>query len=82
MNDVFLIAIVVVLVVVAALLAMILVRVIGLARGRDEGARDAAELRGRFDALARGVADHERDVRNDLAVARNDATSASAALRQ
>jgi DNA recombination protein RmuC len=82
MNDVFLIAIVVVLVVVAALLAMILVRVIGLVRGRDEGARDAAELRGRFDALARGVADHERDVRNDLTVARNDATSASAALRQ
>jgi len=82
MNDVFLIAIVVVLVVVAALLAMILVRVIGLGRERDGAARDVAALRGRFDALSQGIADHERDVRTDLAVARNDATSASAALRQ
>jgi DNA recombination protein RmuC len=82
MNDVFLIAIVVVLVVVAALLAMILVRVIGLGRERDDSARDVAALRGRFDALSQGIADHERDVRSDLTVARNDATSASAALRQ
>ena len=82
MNDVFLIAIVVVLVVVAALLAMILVRVIGLGRERDDAARELAALRGRFDALSQGIADHERDVRTDLTVARNDATSASAALRQ
>lgn len=82
MNDVFLIALVVVLVVVAALLAMILVRVTGLGRERDDAARDLAALRGRFDALSQGIADHERDVRADLVVARNDATSASAALRQ
>ena len=82
MNDVFLIAIVVVLVVVAALLAMILARVIGLGRERADTARDVAALRGCFDAVSQGIADHERDVRTDLTVARNDATSASASLRQ
>ena len=82
MNEAILIAGVVVLVVIAALLAMILVRVVGLGRERDEGARDLAQWRGRFDAVSQGIADHERDVRTDLTVARNDATSASASLRQ
>jgi DNA recombination protein RmuC len=82
MSDVFLIAIVVVLVVLAALAAMILARVVALGRGRDEAARDAAELRGRFEALGRGVADHERDVRGDLATARTDAAGAAGALRR
>lgn len=82
MDEAWLIAIVVVLVVLAALAAMILVRVVALGRERDLAARDAAELRGRFDALARGIADHERDVRGDLASSRNDASAAAAALRQ
>ena len=82
MNDAWVIAIVVVLVVLAALAAMILVRVIALARGGDDAARDVAELRGRFDALMRGSADHERDVRADLASARNDSTAAALTLRQ
>ena len=82
MDEAWLIAIVVVLVVLAALAAMILVRVVALGRERDLAARDAAELRGRFDALARGIADHERDVRGDLAGSRNDASAAAAALRQ
>jgi DNA recombination protein RmuC len=82
MNEAILIAGVVVLVVIAALLAMILVRVVGLGRERDEGARDLAQWRGRFDALSQGIADHERDVRNDLTTARNEATSTSARLRE
>jgi DNA recombination protein RmuC len=82
MNDAILIAIVVVLVVIAAVAAMILVRVIALARERDASARDAAALRGQFEALARGIADHERDVRTDLTTSRNDATAAASTLRQ
>src|SRR6478672_8065694 len=69
-------------VLLAALSAMTLVRVMALARERDTAARDAAELRGRLEAIGRGVVDHERDVRQDLAIARNEAAVAGTALRQ
>src|SRR3954449_6819609 len=61
----------------AALSAMTLVRVMELARERDAAARDAAELRGRLEAIGRSVVDHERDVRQDLAIARNEAAGAA-----
>jgi DNA recombination protein RmuC len=58
------------------------VRLTALSRERDGAARDAAELRGRLEAIGRGVVDHERDVRQDLAIARNEAAGAGTALRQ
>ena len=69
-------------VVVIALLVALLVRQGALARDRDAAAREGAELRGRLEAFGRGVADHERDVRQDLAIARNEAAGAGTALRQ
>jgi DNA recombination protein RmuC len=82
MNDAWLIAAVVALLALLALAAMTLVRVIGLARERDVAARDTAEMRGRLETIDRGLSDHERDVRADLAAARNDASAAGIALRQ
>lgn len=82
MNDALLIGMIVGWVIVVALAAMTLMRVATLARERDSAGRDAAELRGRLDAIGRGFADHERDVRSDLATARNEGAAAGAALRQ
>ena len=69
-------------VVVIALLVAVLLRFGALARDRDAAVREGAELRGRLEAFGRGVADHERDVRQDLAIARNEAAGAGTALRQ
>ena len=77
--------IVVALVALCALLAVsavTLVRVIALARERDAASREVADLRGRLEAIGRGVVDHERDVRQDLAIARNEAAGAGTSLRQ
>jgi DNA recombination protein RmuC len=82
MSEIGWIAATVGFIVLAALSVMTLVRLTGLARERDAAARDAAEVRGRIEALGRGVADHERDVRQDLAIARNEAANAATALRQ
>src|SRR6476661_8343788 len=82
MIEIGWIAAIVGFVVHAALSAMTLVRLAGLVRERDTAARDAAEVRGRLEAIGRGVADHERDVRQDLAIARNEAANAGTALRQ
>ena len=82
MNEALLIGVVIGFAILAALAAMTLVRVMGLARERDTAARDAAELRGRLEVFGRDVADHERDVRGDLATARNEAATVGAALRQ
>ena len=69
-------------VVVVALLVVMLLRLGALARDREAASREGAELRGRLEAFGRGVADHERDVRQDLAIARNEAAGAGTALRQ
>ena len=82
MNDAWLIALVVGFVALLALCALILYRVGSLAGERDTAARDAAEMRGRLESIGRGIADHERDVRQDLAIARNESAGAGTALRQ
>ena len=82
MNDAGLIALVVGFVALLALCALILYRVGSLAGERDTAARDAAEMRGRLESIGRGIADHERDVRQDLAIARNESAGAGTALRQ
>ena len=82
MSEIGVIVTVTGIAVLIALSAMTLVRLIALARERDTASRDAAELRGRLESIGRGVADHERDVRQDLAIARNEAAGAGIALRQ
>lgn len=77
--------------VVAALVALALVvlligialhRIGRLGADREAAARDATSLAVRFDALASGVANHERDVRGDLVAARDDAAAAGQRLRE
>src|SRR5689334_14671181 len=82
MIEYVLMAVVVALVVLIGLAAAILVRLTGLARSRDRDARDAAELRGLLEAFGRDAANHERDIRADLATARNESTASGAALRK
>jgi len=82
MNDAWLIVAVVALIALLALSVMTLGRLIALARDRDASTRDAGDLRGRLEAIGRSVVDHERDVRQDLAIARNEAAGAGTALRQ
>jgi len=82
MIEYVLMAVVVALVVLIGLAAAILVRLTGLARSRDRDAREAAELRGLLEAFGRDAANHERDIRADLATARNESAASGAALRK
>src|SRR5689334_12054913 len=82
MTDMAWIFAVVAFVVLAALSVTMLVRLIALGRDRGTAAREAAEVRGRLEAIGRNVADHERDVRQELAIARNESANAGTALRQ
>jgi DNA recombination protein RmuC len=65
-----------------ALLALALSRLAVLARDRERGAIDAAALMARLDAAAKGAAEHERDMRGDLAMARNEQADTAANLRR
>jgi DNA recombination protein RmuC len=82
MNDPWLLVAGIGLVVLIALAAAILVRLGGLVRERAGTSREIAELSGRLEGIGRDIADHERDVRQDLAIARNEAAGAGIALRQ
>jgi DNA recombination protein RmuC len=64
------------------LLALALSRLAVLARDRERGAIDAAALMARLDAAAKGAAEHERDMRGDLAMARNEQADTAANLRR
>lgn len=65
-----------------ALAAIALARVTMLVRTRDASANAGADLQGRLASLGARLSDHERDVRTDLAIARNEAAGAATALRQ
>ncbi|MDE2359855.1 MAG: DNA recombination protein RmuC [Betaproteobacteria bacterium] len=68
---------------VAVVLGLLtLIRVGALARERDSSTRDAAALRVHFEAFVRSVADHERDVRSDLAAARDEYAVTGTRLRE
>jgi DNA recombination protein RmuC len=82
MNDAWLFAAVAAFAVLLAVGAATLLRLIALSRQRESASRDAAEMRGRLESFGRAVADHERDVRQDLAIARNESANAGTALRQ
>jgi DNA recombination protein RmuC len=82
MIETLLIVIGIGLLVLVAIAAISLARVTALARSRDASAGAAADMRGRLDAIGTSLADHERDVRTDLAIARNEQAGTATALRQ
>ncbi|HLX30680.1 MAG TPA: DNA recombination protein RmuC [Casimicrobiaceae bacterium] len=65
-----------------ALAGIALARVTMLVRTRDANASAGADLQGRLASLGTRLSDHERDVRTDLAIARNEAAGAATSLRQ
>ena len=73
-----LIAIAVALIVLIVLGSIGLARLMALARARDAAARDVTQLRALVEALGRGASDHERDIRTDLAIARNESAGGNA----
>jgi len=82
MPDWFFVAGAVVLVALTVLAIVIVVRLGALVRERDAGVRDAADVRARLDALGQSGAQHERDVRGDLAAARREQVEGGAVLRR
>ena len=68
-----------------AILALVIVLVArpgGAGNLREQAARDAAEIRGRLDAFAKSTAEHERDIRADLAAARREQVDSAVQLRR
>src|SRR5262245_52804890 len=59
-----------------------LIRLSSLARERERAVREAADLRARLDTYAQAAAEHERDMRSDLAVARKEQGDAASQLRR
>jgi len=67
---------------VVALGALTFARLGRLVRERDGAAREAADLRTRLEAFAQASAQHERDMREDLATARREQSEAAVTLRR
>jgi DNA recombination protein RmuC len=82
LTQLLLVAVLVALIVAVVLGGVGLARLAALARARDASARDIGELRGLLEAFGRDAGDHERDIRTDLAIARNEAAGAATTLRQ
>jgi DNA recombination protein RmuC len=57
-------------------------RLARLVQQRDASAREATDLRARLEAFAQASAQHERDMREDLAAARREQSDAAIALRR
>ena len=81
MRDTWEVVAVIALAAIVVLLVVALFRLAAIARDRVGGAREAADLRARLEALAQAGAEHERDMRADLAIARREQGEAAAALR-
>ena len=77
MSSALTIAVVVALVVVAVLLVVVLLRLNSVAATRDSATREVADLRTRVEVLAATNADFERDLRQDLAIARTEQGAAA-----
>ena len=81
MTTALLIVIVVVLLIVAAMTAFALQRVAALLAARDAAARAAAEVHTRLEVLSAQGADLERDLKQDLAIARAEQAGAAQSAR-
>jgi DNA recombination protein RmuC len=82
MNETLFALTTIALIAIAILIAVILIRLSSIARDRDAAMREAVDLRARFDAFAHGAAEHERDMRGDLATARKEQGDTAMALRK
>jgi DNA recombination protein RmuC len=81
MNEVWQGLAAVALVAILVLVVVALFRLASIARERDAATREAADLRARLDAFAQAAAEHERDMRGDLAIARREQSETAAVLR-
>ena len=82
MNEAWQAIAAIALVAILVLMIVALFRLAALARARDGAAREAADLRARLDAFAQAAAEHERDMRADLGVARREQGEAATVLRR
>jgi len=82
MNELWLAIGAVALVVIVVLIIVALVRLAALARDREEASRDTLAVRARIEAFTRSAAEHERDMRGDLATARREQGETAAVLRR
>jgi DNA recombination protein RmuC len=81
MLEISTVTILAALAVIAVLVAIVLLRQGSAASARTEAARDAAGLAARLNALAQESAEFERSLRQDLANARTEQTTAAQAAR-
>ena len=81
MPDASIVVVIAAIVVVALLLAVVLSRLGPLVAARDEAVRASAELKARLDMLAAQGVDLERDMRQDLSLARTEQAAAAAGSR-
>ena len=82
MNQTFLLLACAALVALLLLVGLVLARLGSIARDRDAATREAADLRARFETFAHAAAEHERDMRSDLATARREQADTALALRR
>jgi DNA recombination protein RmuC len=82
MLDLMVVACVLALIALVVLTSIGLARLSRLARDREAAARDAAELRARLDVFGQAAAQHEHDMRQDLAAARTEQSEAATVLRR
>jgi DNA recombination protein RmuC len=81
MPDASIVVVIAAIIVVALLLALALSRLARLVAARDDAVRAAADLKARLDVLAAQSADFERDMRQDLSLARTEQASAAQGSR-
>ena len=82
MTDTMLVLAGIALVAILVLVVVTFFRLGSIVRDRDGAAREATDLRARFEAFAQAGAEHERDMRGDLATARREQNETAVALRK
>ena len=82
MNETLLLLGGVALATILVLVIVVIARLGSIARDRDAATRETADIRARFEAFAQAAAEHERDMRGDLATARKEQADTALALRK
>src|SRR5436190_12620124 len=82
MNEVLLVLAGIALAATLVLVIVVVARLGSIARDRDAATRETADIRARFEAFAHAAAEHERDMRGDLATARKEQADTGLALRK
>src|SRR5438552_2608993 len=82
MNETLLLLGGVALATILVLVIVVVARLGSIARDRDAATRETADIRARFESFAHAAAEHERDMRSDLATARKEQADTGLALRK